>query len=125
MMSKKKREYKRSAKAFFMFDYPPSKETFIFKLTDPVRIQEARDILNGKQKDKTQVTGLIVRKHVSYNPPWNYYLKPGSISFSGASIEVCDASISYVEEHLDEVGGSFLPDHQWCPWGSRLVKEVT
>ena len=124
-MPKKKRENKRSAKAFFMFDYPPDEKTFIFKLTDPARIQEARDILNGKQKNQPHVTGLIVRRPVSYNPPWHYYLKPSSISFSDASIEVCDASIGYVEEHLHEVGGSFLPGNRWCPWGSRLVKEVT
>ena len=32
--------------AFFQFDYPPYPETFIFKLTDPAKIQEARDILS-------------------------------------------------------------------------------
>ncbi len=124
-MSKKSKEDKRSAEAFFMFDSPPNKETFVFKLTDPARIQEARDILSGKQKTKTHVTGLIVKKAVAYNRPWSFYLKPGSISFFQVSVEVCDASISFVEEHLDEVGGSFLPGNRWCPWGSRLLKEVT
>lgn len=122
-MSEKKKENK-IVEAFFMFDYPPDKETFTFKLTDPVRIQEARDILSGKERKKTHVTGLIIKRAVSYNRPWSYYLMPGSISFFELSIEVCDASISYVEKHLAEVGGSFLPGGRWCPWGSRLLKEV-
>jgi hypothetical protein len=46
--------------AYFLFDYPPAPETFVFKLTDPKKIQEARDILSGKQKGKTHVTGIIV-----------------------------------------------------------------
>jgi hypothetical protein len=35
-------------------------------------------------------------------------------------MEVCDASMTYVEDHLDEVGGAFLPGAQWCPWDSKL-----
>jgi hypothetical protein len=40
------------------------------------------------------------------------------------SIEVCDAATSYVEEHLAEVGGAFLPGRRWCPWSSRVIAEV-
>ena len=40
-------------------------------------------------------------------------------------IEVCDASVVYVEEHLDEAGGEFLPNYLWCRWGSRILKELT
>ena len=115
----------RSRAAYFMFDYPPRKETFVFKLTDPKRIKEARDILSGKQKDKIHVSGLVVKRPVSYNHPWKFYLNPQSISFFQVSTEVCDASIKFVEEHLSEVGGSFLPGNRWCPWGSRLLKEVS
>jgi uncharacterized protein (TIGR03437 family) len=37
---------------------------------------------------------------------------------------MCDASIPYVEQHLAEVGGAFLPGNTWCPWGSKLVQEM-
>jgi hypothetical protein len=30
----------------------------------------------------------------------------------------------YVEDHLSEAGGSFLPGNRWCPWSSVLTKEV-
>lgn len=39
-------------------------------------------------------------------------------------IEVCDANVTYVEEHLDEVGGGFLPKSFWCPWSSELEAEI-
>lgn len=39
-------------------------------------------------------------------------------------MEVCDAAIGYVEEHLAEVGEAFLPGGRWCPWGSALIEEV-
>lgn len=110
--------------AYFRFECPPSKETFVFKLTDPTRIQQARDILSGKEKGKTHVGGIIVTNPAPYNPPWHYHLEPQSISFFETSIEVCDASIGYVEGHLSEVGGSFLTGSRWCPWCSQLVEEV-
>lgn len=111
------------AEAYFMFT--DGKDTFVFKLTDPKKIQEARDILSGKQKGKVHVAGTVVTKPAPYNRPWTYHLNPDSISFFQISVEACDAAIKYVEEHLAEVGGAFLPGNRWCPWASRLVKEVS
>jgi len=51
-------------------------------------------------------------------------LDPKSIKFAQTGIEVCDANIEYVEDHLDEVGGAFLPGCQWCPWESRIVRQI-
>ena len=50
---------------------------------------------------------------------------PNSISFFSQAIEVCDANMMYVEDHLDEACGAFLPGCHWCPWDSRLTREVT
>jgi len=51
--------------AYFVFDYPPDPETFVFKLTDAQRIQEARDILaSGARK---MVAGTIIKQPVYYN----------------------------------------------------------
>jgi hypothetical protein len=47
------------------------------------------------------------------------------ISFFEMSIEVCDAATGYVEQHLAEVGGAFLPGWRWCPWSSRVMEEVS
>lgn len=109
--------------AYFMFDYPPNPETFIFELADPVKIEEARDILAGRERSR-HILGTIVKQPAWYNSPWSYHLNPASASFFDNAIEICDASIQYVEDNLDSVCGSFLPGCGWCPWNSRLLSEV-
>ena len=110
--------------ARFVFEDISASGQFVIELTDESKIQEARNILNGTQKDKTHVLGKIIKRPAPYNSKWSYQLDPASISFFMVAIEVCDASISYVEDHLDEAGGAFLPGAYWCPWSSRLVKEI-
>jgi hypothetical protein len=61
----------------------------------------------------------------TYNPDWSFHLDPATIGFFEFQVEVCDANVTYIEEHLDEVGGSLLARSFWCPWSSRLVAEVT
>jgi hypothetical protein len=110
--------------ARFVLETPPASDQFVIELTDESKIQQARNILNGTQKDETHVVGRIIKRPAPYNPKWSYQLDPASISFFSFAIEVCDASIGYVEDHLDEAGGAFLPGLYWCPWSSRLVKEI-
>ncbi|MFJ7147543.1 hypothetical protein ACIQVT_04965 [Streptomyces sp. NPDC100445] len=112
------------AEAYFAFVYPPAPEEFVFKLTDDARIGEARRILRGEQTDKTHVMGRIRKQAAPYNPGWSYHLDPDTIQFFTMAIEVCDAGMRYTEDHLDEAGGAFLPGSHWCPWGSRLLREV-
>jgi hypothetical protein len=110
--------------ARFVFETPPASDQFVIELTDESKIQQARNILNGTQKDETHVIGRIIPRPAPYNSKWSYQLDPASIRFSSYGIEVCDANIRYVEDHLDEAGGAFLPGFYWCPWTSRLVKEI-
>ncbi|MCX6817348.1 MAG: hypothetical protein NTU57_00645 [Candidatus Aenigmarchaeota archaeon] len=117
---------KTNEEAYFKFT--DGHNTFIFKLTDSKKIQEARAILNGSQTNAIHVSGTIdkksIEKSVDYNSPWNYYLIPATIHFFDNAVEVCDASIQYLEDHLNESCGSFLPNCVWCPWGSKLIEEV-
>lgn len=110
------------AEAYFVFN--DGKDDFVFKLTDPARIQEARDILSGKENAKKHVMGLVVTRRADYNRAWHYHLDPASVSFFQTAIEVCDSTARFVEDHLAEVGGSFLPGNRWCPWSSKLVREI-
>jgi hypothetical protein len=112
-----------SAPAYFRFT--DGTDTFVIQLTDPTRIQQARDILAGVETDTISVMGTIVKTPASYNQPWKYQLDPSSVKFFGMAAEVCDASIAYVNDHLDEVGGALLPGNTWCPWQSKLIGEVT
>ncbi|MGW5100847.1 BP74-related protein [Streptomyces sp. NPDC004100] len=60
----------------------------------------------------------------SYNPRWSFHYNPETVNFFDVAIEVCDATLPYVEENLDEAGGAFLPGAIWCPWSSRLTREI-
>ncbi|MBV8096339.1 MAG: hypothetical protein JO212_14995 [Acetobacteraceae bacterium] len=113
------------AEAYFRFiqGRDPGK-SFVIKLTDPAKIEQARRILSGKETAQTHVLGRIRKQPVPYNPGWDYHLDSDSIGFFEVAIEVCDANMQYVEDHLDEAGGPFLPGCFWCPWDSRLVEEV-
>ncbi len=116
----------QSAPAYFVFSQlSPKNETryFVFQLLDEARIAQARAIL-ASPSDMRHVQGVIVQQKVAYNPRWAFHLKPDTIGFFEMQIEVCDANVTYVAEHLDEVGGAFLPHSFWCPWSSRLVREI-
>jgi len=102
--------------AYFVFKTDAGPETFVIKLTDPQRIQQARDILTtGARKI---VAGTIIKQPVYYNSPWSYHLDPKSIGFIDFAIELCDGSIRYLEDNRDIA----WPD--WCPWSSQLLKEI-
>lgn len=96
---------------------------FIIELTNPATIQEARAIVNSGEPKI--VMGRIVKTSARYNPEWDFHYNPDSVQFADGAIEVCDATIPYVEDHLDEAGGPFLPGLYWCPWTGRLTAEVT
>jgi hypothetical protein len=97
---------------------------FIFELTDENRIAEARKIISGEETNRIHVHGRIIKRRQPYNPRFNYYLDPQTIDFFDQAIEVCDADMTYVEDHLDEAGGAFLPGSHWCPWSSKVSREV-
>ncbi|GAB4576945.1 MAG: hypothetical protein Tsb0019_03280 [Roseibium sp.] len=99
--------------------------SFVIKLWDPETIAHARRIVSGDETGAIHVMGKVVDSRVAYNPQWDYHLDPTSISFFENAVEVCDATIRYVEDHLSEVGGAFLPGAIWCPWTSKLVRELS
>ncbi|MEY9892451.1 hypothetical protein ABIA35_000507 [Catenulispora sp. MAP12-49] len=99
-------------------------EQFVVRLDNPADIEHARELLSGETTDRPHVIGRIKPDTAPYNPRWSYHLKPETIGFFDAATEVCDATIPYVEEHLDEAGGAFLPGYVWCDWSSRLVREI-
>ena len=110
--------------AFFRMDGPPHPETFVVKVKNPDKIAHIRRILSGEETEAVHVMGRVRASAKRWNRPWNYILAPRSVQFFELAIEVCDASIDYVEEHLDEVGTDFLPGRVWCPWGSRFLEEI-
>ncbi|WP_250501740.1 hypothetical protein [Caballeronia sp. AZ7_KS35] len=113
--------------AYFVFEQesPDGKmKQFIFQLDNPTKIEEARRILRNGESLKVHVQGTIIPRPVAYNPDWSFHLDPKSIGFFEMQMEVCDANVTLVEKHLDEIGGSFLPRCFWCPWSSKLMAEI-
>lgn len=109
----------------FAFTQPSSPGTeFIIEVTDEKTISHARRILSGDEKNEVHVHGRIVKRTQPYNPRFSFHLDPSTINFFSMAIEVCDANMTYLEDHLDEAGGAFLPGNHWCPWDSRLTREV-
>jgi hypothetical protein len=99
-------------------------EHFVVRIVDPIMIAEARVELDKSEGFKI-ISGTIEKTPVDWNPGWSYHFIPETIFFGDFFIEVCDASATYIEEHLDEAGGAFLPRLQWCPWGTRVLEEIT
>jgi len=110
--------------AYFRFT-DASGKYFVIKLNDKEKIAHARRILSGDEVEFVHVSAKIVKEKADYNPNWNYHLSPDSIEFFGYAIEVCDATMEYVEENLNDAGGAFLPNNHWCPWSSVFVDEIS
>ncbi len=108
--------------AYFEVGFRGRKDTFVIKLRDKKRINEARTLIQKKRA--RSVMGRIVKGKTSYNRRWSYYLKPTTVSFFDYAVEVCDASPVQLEKHLNQAGSSFLPSYRWCPWSSYLRREV-
>jgi hypothetical protein len=98
--------------------------TFIVEITNPADIRHARELVRGQTHDLPHILARIVKHPAPYNPQWSYHIDPSTIEFFDVSTEVCDATIPYVQEHLSEAGGAFLPGLIWCDWSSHLVREI-
>lgn len=94
---------------------------FILRLDDPLKIQAARlEVANPAR----HVNGIIVKERACWNPNYGYHFDPDTVGLAELSPEVCDAAFWYVDEHLADAGGAFLPGLRFCPWACRFVEEV-
>ena len=99
-----------------------SKETFVVRITEPDEIAHARALIAGTTEDAARIGGTVVKAEAGYNIGWSYHLT--DIMFFDMSVEVGDATMRYLEDHLPEVGGALLPGSAWMPWSSELVAEL-
>jgi len=82
-------------------------------------IQQLIDLDKGTSH-ATIPNGRIVRGpgQDAHNEPWSWHLDPEDIELAEVTIEVCDATPSFVEENLD-----YFVDvvKRYCPWAAVLV----
>ena len=112
------------APVYFRFTDTNGEPRFVIQLVEPRKIEHARRILRGEERSRVHIQGTILKEPAIYDPGWRYHLAPESIECFERAIEVCDASMHYVAEHLNEVGGSTQPGSHWCPWSLQLVDDV-
>jgi hypothetical protein len=102
--------------AYFVFEQESpdgNLREFVFELHDGAKIAAARAIIANANSLKNRVQGRIITTRAPYNPGWSFHLDPDTIGFFELQVEVCDANATYIEEHLDEIGGSTLPNYFW------------
>lgn len=96
------------AGAMFEFQIEPFPEKYVFALTDDAYIQQARDILSGKEVKNTHVLGEVVRIQPQdsasrFNPEYDFFLLPNTIDFfDSANTGIrdnfkCDVSIKDIQ----------------------------
>ncbi|CEP12280.1 hypothetical protein [Parasitella parasitica] len=110
--------------AYFGFITQGTQEEFVFELNDDAKIAHARRILSGEETDRVHVLGRIIKGSQPYNPKFHFSFDSNTIDFFHYAPKACDSSLLYVEYHLSEVCGAFLPNCQYCPWASKLTREV-
>lgn len=68
------------------------------------------------------ISGAITAGNAGYNKCWSWHFETDGWELTAAAIELCDGIPSMVEADLaywlDTVGA-------FCPWGSRVLKEVS
>lgn len=95
-------------------------EAFSVWITNATTIQQVMALQAGTS-DANIPNGRIRRGPGTgdHNDPWTWHLDPEEIEMAEATIEVCDGSPSYVEDHVDEYVDTV---GHYCPWGADLVR---
>jgi hypothetical protein len=90
-------------------------ESFVLHVIDQVLVDEMVQIAAGQCFQKVVVAN-VVTGNGGYNAGWSWHLDEQSLSLWDYTVEVCDASPSYVEQNLADWAGS-----TYCPWGGWII----
>lgn len=110
--------------AWFTFT-DASGEVFVIKLQGRALIEHARQLVAGIATSDPLVGGTVEKTPQPYNIGWSFHLDPTSLFFFEVSTEVGDSTMRYIEDHLAEVGGAFLPGNIWTGWSSVFLDELS
>jgi hypothetical protein len=90
-------------------------EYFSAQITDPVGMQQAIDLWTGASTANIP-NGALVCEPADYNCGYNWHLDPADIQFADVTIEVCDGTPSYLEDHCADFGA------RYCTWAAELIE---
>jgi len=89
---------------------------------DVIAAVEAQLAMPFEQRGQ-HINGRIakIEGDCAINKNWSWYFLPDDWVVADASIELCDGNPQYVEDHLDD----YLHIEYYCPWGSKILKEIS
>ena len=90
-------------------------DVFYASITNPTGIDQAVALWRGQSQAKIPV-GQLECGNGTYNCGWSWRMNPAGITFAEITIEVCDATPSYVQGNC-----SSFPNGQYCPWSAELI----
>jgi hypothetical protein len=110
------------APVFATFSYADGKQVRVFA-TNPETIRTLTEIAAGTKGDMIP-NGILADDRPGespYDSRWSWHYQPDSLTMAEVTIEVCDATPSYVEDNMD---GWFQgePTARWCGWSAHLEK---
>jgi hypothetical protein len=95
-------------------------ERFRTWTTNPQTIQDLHKLQQGTSTASIPNGRILYGSgRAKHNAPYHWHLDPQDISMVEVAIELCDASLTYVEENVDEFVGTV---GRYCPWQARLVE---
>ena len=91
-------------------------DVFYASITNPTGIDQALALWAGKSQAKIPV-GQLECSNGTYNCGWTWRMSPATITFAEITIEVCDATPSYVQGNC-----ASFPNGSYCPWSAELIE---
>jgi hypothetical protein len=90
-------------------------DVFYASITNPPGIDQAIALWRGQSQAKIP-TGQLECGNGTYNCGYTWRMNPAGITFAEITIEVCDATPSYVQNNCTS-----FPNGQYCPWSAELT----
>ena len=90
-------------------------DVFYASITNATGIDQALALWRGQSQAKIPV-GQLECGNGTYNCGWSWRMNPAGITFAEITIEVCDATPSYVQGNC-----ASFPNGQYCPWSAKLI----
>jgi hypothetical protein len=110
---------------YYLFSVPlDTYPQLIIAATDnPTVITDLENELALEQSERTKhINGFIDYGNGGHNYSWDWHFIPSQWTLADVSIEVCDGTPAMVNDDLDYWINTVK---SFCPWSSRVVKELT
>ncbi|MEW6440674.1 MAG: hypothetical protein AB1640_07010 [bacterium] len=106
--------------AFGLHGQPLGSSRFVAATGDAMVLEKARgELALPAFQRRLHIHGPLASGDGDHNQGWSWHFVPGEWDLVELSIELCDGTPRYVEDHLDEwVGQTF------CPWSSYVLEEL-